>query len=74
MHCPTCEQELRAADRAGVELDYCPSCRGVWLEAEELDKLLEPVPAGTGAAPPPDGPGDGAPHHWSLDVPFYDFG
>jgi Zn-finger nucleic acid-binding protein len=28
-------------DRQGVEIDYCPACRGVWLDRGELDKLLE---------------------------------
>ncbi|HEX2913569.1 MAG TPA: zf-TFIIB domain-containing protein [Chloroflexia bacterium] len=41
MHCPVCKVELRIADRQGVELDYCPQCRGVWLDRGELDKLLE---------------------------------
>jgi uncharacterized protein len=40
--CPTCPDEtLVMADRQGVEIDYCPKCRGVWLDRGELDKLLE---------------------------------
>ena len=41
MKCPTCECELRMSERKGVEIDYCPTCRGVWLDRGELDKLLE---------------------------------
>lgn len=40
MHCPNCRSELRMTERAGVEIDYCPSCRGVWLDRGELDKIL----------------------------------
>ncbi len=42
MKCPTCrETALVMSDRQGVEIDYCPDCRGVWLDRGELDKLLE---------------------------------
>lgn len=41
MNCPVCNVELRIADRQGVEIDYCPKCRGVWLDRGELDKLIE---------------------------------
>ena len=42
MKCPTCpEAALVMADRQGVEIDYCPACRGVWLDRGELDKLIE---------------------------------
>jgi Zn-finger nucleic acid-binding protein len=41
MRCPGCTTELKITDRQGVEIDYCPNCRGVWLERGELDKLLE---------------------------------
>lgn len=40
MQCPSCRTELRMSERAGVEIDYCPSCRGVWLDRGELDKIL----------------------------------
>jgi uncharacterized protein len=39
--CPACQHELRMADRQGVEIDYCPQCRGVWLDRGELDKIIE---------------------------------
>lgn len=42
MKCPTCtEVALVMADRQGVEIDYCPQCRGVWLDRGELDKLID---------------------------------
>lgn len=42
MKCPTCpDTTLTMSERQGVEIDYCPQCRGVWLDRGELDKLLE---------------------------------
>ena len=41
MNCPTCKVELKMADRQGVEIDYCPQCRGVWLDRGELDKIID---------------------------------
>lgn len=41
MLCPVCQIELNMTDRQGVEIDYCPKCRGVWLDRGELDKLIE---------------------------------
>jgi uncharacterized protein len=42
MKCPHCpDASLVMTDRQGVEIDYCPQCRGVWLDRGELDKLLE---------------------------------
>jgi hypothetical protein len=57
MKCPSCtDTALVMSDRQGVEIDYCPQCRGVWLDRGELDKLIErsaamtPTPARDGAA------------------------
>ncbi|UXX82090.1 TFIIB-type zinc ribbon-containing protein [Roseovarius pelagicus] len=41
MKCPVDGTQLMMTDRAGVEIDYCPSCRGVWLDRGELDKIIE---------------------------------
>lgn len=42
MQCPVCENsKLAIAERQGVEIDYCPDCRGVWLNRGELDKIIE---------------------------------
>ncbi|HDS1598526.1 MULTISPECIES: zf-TFIIB domain-containing protein [Stenotrophomonas] len=55
MLCPVCKtQTLQMAERHGIEIDYCPGCRGVWLDRGELDKIIER--AGAGAAVPPPAP------------------
>ena len=41
MNCPVDGSELRITDRQGIEIDYCPQCRGIWLDRGELDKMLE---------------------------------
>jgi Zn-finger nucleic acid-binding protein len=41
MHCPSCIVDLNITERQGVEIDYCPQCRGVWLDRGELDKIIE---------------------------------
>ena len=52
MQCPHCpDTALLMTDRQGIEIDYCPKCRGVWLDRGELDKLMER--AATQAAPAP---------------------
>ncbi|MFF1531042.1 zf-TFIIB domain-containing protein [Cellulomonas sp. NPDC058312] len=56
MRCPTDGAELVMAERQGVEIDYCPSCRGIWLDRGELDKILDRaagVPTASSAAPDP---------------------
>jgi uncharacterized protein len=41
MKCPQDGSALMMSERSGVEIDYCPECRGVWLDRGELDKILE---------------------------------
>lgn len=41
MKCPNCNVSLVMTDRSGIEIDYCPDCRGVWLDRGELDKIIE---------------------------------
>jgi Zn-finger nucleic acid-binding protein len=41
MKCPNCDQLLLITERQNVEIDYCPSCRGVWLDRGELDKIIQ---------------------------------
>ncbi len=41
MNCPNCNETLMMTERQGVEIDYCPKCRGVWLDKGELDKIIE---------------------------------
>lgn len=54
MKCPACpDTTLVMTDRQGVEIDYCPACRGIWLDRGELDKLLDRAATATAAAPVP---------------------
>lgn len=41
MKCPNCNETLLMSDKNGIEIDYCPNCRGVWLDRGELDKIIE---------------------------------
>lgn len=41
MQCPKCDADLVISDRQGIEIDFCPKCRGVWLDRGELDKIVE---------------------------------
>ena len=42
MNCPVCrDADLLMTERQGIEIDYCPQCRGVWLDRGELDRLIE---------------------------------
>ena len=60
MACPVCRAPLAMSERQGIEIDYCPQCRGVWLDRGELDKIIErsaaDAPAQTGAKPQPSAP------------------
>lgn len=54
MKCPIDGTALVMTDRSGVEIDYCPSCRGVWLDRGELDKIIErSLPQSAPPPPPP---------------------
>jgi Zn-finger nucleic acid-binding protein len=57
--CPRCGTVLTMSERAGVEIDYCPQCRGVWLDRGELDKIVERAEA---TSPQP----SAAPSSWSA--------
>jgi Zn-finger nucleic acid-binding protein len=71
MKCPQCpESVLIMSDRQGVEIDYCPQCRGVWLDRGEIDKIIErsmvATPAQQQAAP--------AQQHYAQPQQRQDFG
>ncbi len=51
MQCPIDGETLAMSQRNGVEIDYCPKCRGVWLDRGELDKILERAAAEAAPAP-----------------------
>jgi Zn-finger nucleic acid-binding protein len=53
MLCPVCHVGLSMTDRQGVEIDFCPQCRGVWLDRGELDKIIERSAQGAAPAAPP---------------------
>jgi Zn-finger nucleic acid-binding protein len=52
MKCPIDGSDLVIAERSGVEIDYCPQCRGVWLDRGELDKIIDRNTAHTPPPPP----------------------
>jgi len=41
MKCPSCNETLLMSDKKGIEIDYCPNCRGIWLDRGELEKIIE---------------------------------
>ena len=49
--CPACRVDLVMSERQGIEIDYCPKCRGVWLDRGELDKIIERSEEGATAQP-----------------------
>lgn len=53
MKCPIDGTQLVMSDRSGVEIDYCPQCRGVWLDRGELDKIIERSAPAAPQQPPP---------------------
>ncbi len=62
MLCPHCKIDLVMGDRLGVEIDYCPSCRGVWLCRGELDKIIERSAAYEARSPAPQGTAQAGTH------------
>ena len=75
MNCPKCNIALSMSYRQGVEIDFCPQCRGVWLDRGELDKIIERttavvIPAASrsaGSVPPPMPPTRGEPYRRDDD-------
>ena len=73
MACPVDGTTLTMSERSGIEIDYCPTCRGVWLDRGELDKIIErnnapapqaqAAPAQAPSAPPPQAP-------WGQQQPY----
>ncbi len=75
MRCPTCPESLLVmTDRSGIEIDYCPTCRGVWLDRGELDKIIERSAAALPSPTPSPMPAPAAAPNSSLPRPAdYDF-
>ncbi|KRE81991.1 zf-TFIIB domain-containing protein [Arthrobacter sp. Soil763] len=76
MKCPVDSVDLVMSERSGVEIDYCPQCRGVWLDRGELDKIIDraaegfggPAPSGAARpAVPPTPPGHIPPPLYNVD-------
>lgn len=72
MKCPVCPSvNLVMSDRQGVEIDYCPECRGVWLDRGELDKIIERSAAQESITPQPV---QQTPPNYQTSQPRYDHG
>ncbi|UWQ78901.1 zf-TFIIB domain-containing protein [Leisingera sp. S132] len=72
MQCPIDGTELVMSDRAGVEIDYCPRCRGVWLDRGELDKIIERSAQPVQPAPQPQRYDDRSREHGREDGRKYE--
>ena len=70
--CPNDNSAMQTVDRAGVQFDMCPTCRGVWLDRGELEKLMESAAQSAAAPPPPPGaaPYGGPPPHQPPPQPW----
>ena len=75
MQCPVDGTTLQMSERSGIEIDYCPQCRGVWLDRGELDKIIErnaeaTAPAAQPVQPAPQAPQSPAPQGgpWSQSA------
>jgi uncharacterized protein len=71
MSCPVCRVPLSMSDRQGIEIDYCPQCRGVWLDRGELDKIIERSGPIASAPPPrPSYPGQAQQYGHKQQYPY----
>lgn len=59
MQCPIDKTNLVMSERSGIEIDYCPQCRGIWLDRGELDKIIERSEQAQPASPQPQQPYQG---------------
>lgn len=69
MPCPVCSVPLTLCERQGIEIDYCPQCRGVWLDRGELDKIIER--SGMNSASPPQSYPSAPPPSYGHPPPSY---
>jgi Zn-finger nucleic acid-binding protein len=72
MKCPACDELLVMAERQGIEIDYCPKCRGVWLDKGELDKIIERSTAADSSGPAPRQAPPSRDVYTDRDKPYYD--
>jgi Zn-finger nucleic acid-binding protein len=74
MKCPHCtDTTLVMTERQGVEIDYCPDCRGIWLDRGELDKLLDKVSGPSPAVVSPERAGRAPQHRDFGDSDFHEY-
>ena len=64
--CPVDQSTLVMSDRQGIEIDYCPTCRGIWLDRGELDKIIE-------RSKPPEAPAAAPRQDYSRSQPSTDY-
>ena len=69
MLCPVCREPLAMSERQGIEIDYCPKCRGVWLDRGELDKIIERSQAEAAPARAPQTPAGAQPAGYGHGKP-----
>jgi hypothetical protein len=80
MNCPNDGTNLVMSERSGIEIDYCPQCRGVWLDRGELDKIIErsssvaPAPNNQSYNQPPQQYNQPKHHEEKYDNKHYDHG
>ena len=74
MACPVDGTTLSMSERSGIEIDYCPTCRGVWLDRGELDKIIErsgaSLPPQAAQPAPPQSANFGHPPHGHGHKPY----
>jgi Zn-finger nucleic acid-binding protein len=67
MQCPVCDVPLSISSREGVEIDFCPQCRGVWLDRGELDKIIDRASVAMAPTGPTPGYSDRPPPRYEQD-------
>jgi Zn-finger nucleic acid-binding protein len=70
MQCPTDGTTLTMSERSGIEIDYCPTCRGVWLDRGELDKIIERSLTHSAPATPPPAQGQQQQYEQPYQQPY----
>ena len=71
MACPVDGTTLTMSERSGIEIDYCPTCRGVWLDRGELDKIIERSDASTPPQQQQQAPQQAPPQQHPQHQPYY---
>lgn len=73
MQCPNCNETLVMTERQGIEIDYCPKCRGVWLDRGELDKIIERSSDYEPSGPKPENyPAPPSQHNYPPNTGYHD--